>query len=329
MSAEDRLLKPLPFSGDPELRSLAQTISRDIYVENPNVHWEDVVSLEGAKRLLKESVVIPIKYPQLFTGLLSPWMGVLLYGPPGTGKTMLAKAVATECSTTFFNISASSIVSKYRGDSEKLVRVLFDLARYHAPSTIFLDEIDSIMSHRGSSDGMSEHEGSRRMKTELLIQMDGLAKNDAIVFVLAASNIPWELDSAMLRRLEKRIMVDLPDVRGRETMVRKLLVGPSFVDIDPVAVAERTEKFSGADIRLLCKEVAMKPVRRIIERLDKMEYDMKTDDGAGPSELEVQKMVRAEPATLEDMEEALSCTRPSTQMHKEKYINWTNDYGSG
>ena len=174
--------------------------------------FTDVVSLDSAKRLLKEAVVMPLKYPQLFTGLLSPWCGILLFGPPGTGKTMLAKAVASECNTTFFNISASSIVSKYRGDSEKLIRVLFELARYHEPSTVFMDEIDSIMSHRGGGDGGGgEHEGSRRMKTELLIQMDGLASGLAHVFVLAASNLPWDLDPALLRRLEKRVLVPLPD----------------------------------------------------------------------------------------------------------------------
>uniref|UniRef100_A0A0X3NPP7 AAA+ ATPase domain-containing protein n=2 Tax=Schistocephalus solidus TaxID=70667 RepID=A0A0X3NPP7_SCHSO len=206
--SEERLLRPLGlYAGySAEWKDLAATISRDIYLHNPNVHWDDIIGLESAKRLVKEAVVYPISYPQLFTGILSPWRGLLLYGPPGTGKTLLAKAVATECKTTFFNISASTIVSKWRGDSEKLVRVLFELARFHAPSTIFLDELDCLMSQRGSFgtgdstgglpgscgslSGSTEHEGSRRMKTELLIQMDGLAKSDDLVFLLAASNIP-------------------------------------------------------------------------------------------------------------------------------------------
>ena len=149
------------------MRDLAILIKREIILENPNVTFNDIIGLDTPKKIIEEALLWPIKYPQFFTGLLDPWKGILLFGPPGTGKTLLAKAVATEMRTTFFNISAATVVSKWRGDSEKIIKVLFDLARHYQPSTIFLDEIDSIMSARGSS--QDEHEGSRRMKTELLL----------------------------------------------------------------------------------------------------------------------------------------------------------------
>ncbi|XP_029372065.1 katanin p60 ATPase-containing subunit A-like 2 [Echeneis naucrates] len=322
---KERLLKPLSgFSGmSGEMKELASVISRDIYLHCPNVRWEDIVGLEDAKRLVKEAVVYPIKYPQLFTGILSPWKGLLLYGPPGTGKTLLAKAVATECKTTFFNISASSIVSKWRGDSEKLVRVLFELARYHAPSTIFLDELESVMGQRGSSMG-GEHEGSRRMKTELLVQMDGLARSDDLVFVLAASNMPWELDHAMLRRLEKRILVSLPQSQARQAMISHWLPPLTSTggvelrtDLDYETLAEDVEGYSGSDIRLVCKEAAMRPVRKIFDALE-LHQDEDTDMPA----------IHLETVTTTDFLEVLAHTKPSARSLIDRYTAWESEYKS-
>uniref|UniRef100_A0AAY4AG36 Katanin p60 ATPase-containing subunit A-like 2 n=1 Tax=Denticeps clupeoides TaxID=299321 RepID=A0AAY4AG36_9TELE len=322
---QERLLKPTGALGgmNSEMRDLATVISQDIYLHNPNVRWDDIIGLEAAKRLVKEAVVYPIKYPQLFTGILSPWKGLLLYGPPGTGKTMLAKAVATECHTTFFNISASSIVSKWRGDSEKLVRVLFELARFHAPSTIFLDELDSVMGQRGSGPG-GEHEGSRRMKTELLVQMDGLSRSDDLVFVLAASNLPWELDHAMLRRLEKRILVGMPSEPARKAMIAHWLPPLSntggvdlSTDLDYDKLAEETEGYSGSDIKLVCKEAAMRPVRKIFDALENHQE--------GNANM---LAIRLETVTTADFLEVIAHTKPSARTLTEKYCAWEQEYES-
>ncbi|XP_075935904.1 katanin p60 ATPase-containing subunit A-like 2 [Anarhichas minor] len=321
----ERLLKPL--SGFPgmsgEMRELAAIISRDIYLHSPNVRWEDIIGLEDAKRLVKEAVVYPIKYPQLFTGILSPWKGLLLYGPPGTGKTLLAKAVATECKTTFFNISASSIVSKWRGDSEKLVRVLFELARYYAPSTIFLDELESVMSQRGTNMG-GEHEGSRRMKTELLVQMDGLAKSEDLVFVLAVSNMPWELDHAMLRRLEKRILVSLPSLSARQAMISHWLPPLSSTggvelrtELDYETLAKEMEGYSGSDLRLVCKEAAMRPVRKIFDALE----SHKDGDCDMPA-------IQLETVTTADFLDVIAHTKPSARNLMDRYTAWEREYES-
>jgi katanin p60 ATPase-containing subunit A1 len=308
--------KALPDFGTKELNEIAQTVYRDILDEDPSVTFDTIAELDAAKRLLKEAVVMPTKYPQLFQGLVRPWKGILLFGPPGTGKTMLAKAVATECHTTFFNMSASTLVSKWRGDSEKLVRMLFDLAVHFAPSTIFLDELDAMLSARGG--GGQEHEATRRMKTEFLVQMDGLSKrrNGDIVFVLAASNLPWDLDSAVLRRLEKRIFVPLPSIRGREILLRQNLphVAPGF---DFEKIAGMLQGFSGADVDILCREGTMRTVRLLIDRLER---DKDLDDGK-----EVPKPL----VSMSDMVASIAVTRPSAQsVPLRQYVAWEKSFGS-
>ncbi|XP_023959154.2 katanin p60 ATPase-containing subunit A-like 2 isoform X7 [Chrysemys picta bellii] len=277
----------------------------------------------GMSGEMRELATVISRYPQLFTGILSPWKGLLLYGPPGTGKTLLAKAVATECNTTFFNISASTIVSKWRGDSEKLVRVLFELARYHAPSTIFLDELESVMSQRGNHPG-GEHEGSRRMKTELLVQMDGLARSDDLVFVLAASNLPWELDYAMLRRLEKRILVDLPNKEARQAMIQHWLPPVSNsggvelrTELEYSLLGQETEGYSGSDVKLVCKEAAMRPVRKIFSALENHQ--------PGSSNL---PELRLDTVTTADFLDVITHTKPSAKNLSQKYIAWQRDFES-
>ncbi|XP_021006314.1 katanin p60 ATPase-containing subunit A-like 2 isoform X1 [Mus caroli] len=321
----ERLLKPLSaFIGmNSEMRELAAVVSRDIYLHNPNIKWNDIIGLDAAKQLVKEAVVYPIRYPQLFTGILSPWKGLLLYGPPGTGKTLLAKAVATECKTTFFNISASTIVSKWRGDSEKLVRVLFELARYHAPSTIFLDELESVMSQRGMVPG-GEHEGSLRMKTELLVQMDGLARSEDLVFVLAASNLPWELDCAMLRRLEKRILVDLPSQEARQAMIYHWLPPVSknhalelHTQLEYSVLSQETEGYSGSDIKLVCREAAMRPVRKIFSVLENNQSESNNLPG-----------IQLDTVTTQDFLDVLAHTKPSAKNLTERYLAWQEKFES-
>ncbi|KAK8894027.1 Katanin p60 ATPase-containing subunit A-like 2 [Tritrichomonas musculus] len=321
LPADVRLMKPIPLQLRADFGDLTSVIARDIYIDNPGVKWSDIVGLTETKRVLREAVVMPLKFPQLFEGkkLLRPWRGVLLHGPPGTGKTMLAKAVAGE-GTTFFNVSVSTIVSKWRGDSEKLIRILFELARYHAPSTIFIDELDAVMSKRSSQD---EHEASRRMKTEFLIQMDGLVQSDALVFVLAASNFPFDLDPALLRRLEKRILVPLPEEESRRLMFASLLtsdIAEPGLEKSFSEFAKKTEGYSGSDIRLVCKEAAMQPLRKLMNNLQE-EYGDDYLDEVLPSEIKLGLI------TKEDVLLALERTSASDAYDTTKYEQWQNKFG--
>ncbi|MEE6465222.1 hypothetical protein FKM82_006494 [Ascaphus truei] len=249
-------------SEDPEKKKLQTQLQGAIVMEKPNVKWNDVAGLEGAKEALKEAVILPIKFPHLFTGKRTPWRGILLFGPPGTGKSYLAKAVATEANnSTFFSISSSDLVSKWLGESEKLVKNLFQLARGHKPSIIFIDEIDSLCGSRSEN----ESEAARRIKTEFLVQMQGVGVDNEGILVLGATNIPWVLDSAIRRRFEKRIYIPLPEEHARAAMF-KLHLGSTpthLTEADYRELGKKTNGYSGADISVIVRDALMQPVRKV------------------------------------------------------------------
>jgi len=211
---------------------------------------------------LREAVILPIKFPQLFTGNRKPWAGILLYGPPGTGKSYLAKAIATECKSTFISVSSADLLSKWLGESEKAVRFLFELAREKQPAIIFVDEVDALCSSRSET----ESESARRIKTEFLVQMGGVGNNNLGLLVLGATNMPWALDPAIRRRFEKRIYIPLPEASARLAMF-KLHLGPNTFhtirDNEWKELADKSENYSGADIAVVCREALLRPIRRL------------------------------------------------------------------
>ncbi|KIX00741.1 uncharacterized protein Z518_09806 [Rhinocladiella mackenziei CBS 650.93] len=311
-----KVLKNLPKGLD---ENSAKQILNEIVVKGDEVHWDDVAGLSAAKKALKEAVVYPFLRPDLFMGLREPARGMLLFGPPGTGKTMLARAVATESKSTFFAISASSLTSKWHGESEKLVRALFALAKALAPSIIFVDEIDSLLSARS---GSSEHEASRRSKTEFLIQWSDLQRaaagkdttvGDASrVLVLAATNCPWDIDDAARRRFVRRQYIPLPEAETRKTQIRTLL-GHQNHDLsaeDIERLVELTEGYSGSDITALAKDAAMGPLRHLGEAL------LFT-----PKE-------QIRPIHMMDFEASLESIRPSvSKKGLAEFEKWARDFG--
>uniref|UniRef100_A0A9J2PLK8 microtubule-severing ATPase n=1 Tax=Ascaris lumbricoides TaxID=6252 RepID=A0A9J2PLK8_ASCLU len=269
----------------------------DEILDMNGVQMSDVEGAESAKKALEEAVILPALNPSLFSGLRQPVQGILLFGPPGNGKTMLARAVATECgSTVFLNISAATLTSKWVGDAEKIVKALFQIARNGQPSIIFIDEIDSILCERNDK----ETEVSRRMKTEFLIQMDGIcsSKTDRLL-VIGATNRPEELDTAVLRRFPKRILVDVPDEKARANLVATLLkkhkTASDLTSYQLRELAAKTEGYSNSDIVALCREAAMVPIREMSRR-----------------QLKQATEAQLRPIQMSDFETALSAIKPST-----------------
>nr|POF15275.1 protein sap1 [Quercus suber] len=312
-----QLMKNLPRGVD---EAAAKQIFNEIVVQGDEVHWDDVAGLEIAKSALKETVVYPFLRPDLFMGLREPARGMLLFGPPGTGKTMLARAVATESKSVFFAISASSLTSKFLGESEKLVRALFAIAKALAPSIIFVDEIDSLLGARG---GGSEHEATRRIKTEFLIGWSDLQKaaagredkdkGDATrVLVLAATNLPWAIDEAARRRFVRRQYIPLPEDWVREKQLSTLLASQkhNLHDRELKRLVRLTDGYSGSDITALAKDAAMGPLRSLGERL----LHMSPEDIRGIG--------------MQDFEASLVNIRPSvSKAGLKEFEDWAKEFG--
>lgn len=250
----------------------ATTSSSWFVKEKPNVQWSDVIGLEKGKQVFLETFDIPLRFPDLFQGNRKPWTATLLAGPPGTGKTMLVKALATDLDVAaFFSVKSSDIVSKYHGDSERLINQLFDEARQLAtkehPVVIFIDEIDALCAERPSSGGGDSAQASNaRMVTEFLQQLDGFASINTHVFTVAATNLPWRLDDAILRRFPKHLYIPLPTIKEREQILRKCLEknAHELSDDDFNRLAECTPYYSGADLSTVVADALMCPIRDLV-----------------------------------------------------------------
>jgi SpoVK/Ycf46/Vps4 family AAA+-type ATPase len=246
-----------------------------VVTEKPNVTWAEVVGLDVAKKAVKEAIVYPVQRPDLFP--LGWPRGILLFGPPGCGKTLLAAAVATEIDANFYSIDAASIMSKWLGEAEQNVSKLFNSARKSAndgkPAIVFVDELDSLMGNHSNEVG-----GEIRVKNQFLKEMDGIMdKGKALhVYVIGATNKPWDLDWAFIRRFQKRILVPLADHSTRLNMLKHytgtLTIGQ---DVDLDELARLSEGFSGSDIRDVCQSVQLKLIGEFFESGKAMDKEAK------------------------------------------------------
>ncbi|MHA1526214.1 MAG: ATP-binding protein, partial [Promethearchaeota archaeon] len=296
-----------------EEQGLLDTMSDTIVTESPNVRWIEIAGLENCKQSLREAIVLPMIKPELFTGARKPWSGILLFGPPGCGKTLLAKAAATECKAKFFSVSSADLLSKWLGESEKLISALFKLARKNAPSLIFMDEIDSVATKRGER---GESGGERRVKTQLLSEIQGLkSTSDKPLLVLGATNRPWDLDNAMLSRFEKKVYVPLPDLPARAAIFKIHTAGVDsvLIDEDYIELGVRSEGYSGRDISYVCREVIMLPVREL--------------DMGGLLE-NSDKEVKVRDINVNDFKKTLKKVKAmTTDTDLKRYQDWKDEFG--
>ncbi|WP_048053493.1 CDC48 family AAA ATPase [Pyrococcus horikoshii] len=288
------------------LKMVEPSALREVLIEVPNVHWDDIGGLEEVKQELREAVEWPLKYPEAFRAYgITPPKGVLLYGPPGTGKTLLAKAVATESEANFIAVRGPEVLSKWVGESEKNIREIFRKARQAAPTVIFIDEIDAIAPRRGTD----VNRVTDRLINQLLTEMDGIQENTGVV-VIAATNRPDILDPALLRpgRFDRLILVPAPDEEARfEIFKVHTRSMPLADDVDLRELARRTEGYTGADIAAVCREAAMIAMRKALEK-GIIKPGMKAD--------EIKQKAKV---TMKDFEEALKKIGPSVSKETMEY----------
>lgn len=304
-------------------------LSEVIPPDELGVTFDHIGALDNVKEALRELVMLPLQRPELFTKgqLRKPCRGLLLFGPPGTGKTMLAKAVATEAGANFINISLATIASKWFGEAEKYVKAVFTLASKISPSVIFIDEVDSMLGRRGKD---TEHSAMRKLKNEFMSSWDGLrTREKERVLVLAATNRPFDLDEAVIRRFPRRLMVDLPDALNRAKILKIILADEDIAsDLDIDELASATDSYSGSDLKNLCTTAAYQRIREILDQ-EKKEKEKAIADGREPPPVGTPYI---RPLNMADMKLAMEKVRSSVASDATSMLElqqWNDQYGEG
>ena len=286
-------------------------------ISTSEVTWADIGGLEEPKRLLQETVVIAaMKRPEA----IKPWTGILLYGHPGTGKTLLAAAAAGSLKATFFNVSADKVLSKYFGESSRLIAALYEVALERSPAIVFIDEMDALTLSRGGD----SNEASRRTLSTLLSQIDGFKskKSQRLVLTLAATNTPWDMDTAALSRFSRRIHIPLPGAGDAVEIVKLNTSGldTSQVDLNSVARECHAGLFSGREIAYLCQEAVWNMIRQENPNLAQLS-PLSFDELRG-------KTLKTRALKNSDFHAALGKIKPPlSQARLAKYSQWASDFG--